>query len=766
MNTAARTQAPNPPVTATVPGEGRPVRRGLVRRDRLVSRLAEADDAPLVMLVAPSGYGKTTALADWTEQDGRPCAWLTLDERHNDPALLFGAIAALLDRIEPIPDGVFAPLTMPRAGVSSAVVPRLCAALRERRLPFVLVLDDLDLVDQRDCIGPLDAIARAIPGGSRLAVGTRTEPELPLARLRADRVLTQLGAEELQMTTREASELLDACGLRLREHSARKLVERTEGWSAGLYLAALALAATPDADVDAVVADFHGDDRLVADFLRDAFLAGLDEETLDFLIQTSVLDRLSGEACDAVLEREGSADVLHRLVRSNLLILPLDRRDRTYRYHALLREMLLAELRRADASLAAGLHERASAWYGEHGDVDRAVGHAIEAGDQVRAGNLIWQNTAAYVSRGREATVRGWLESFTERQLTGSPQLCLTQAARLLAEGDAAGVERFTGLALEQLEGGRAPAADSGLAAAAHIISAAGAARAGLESTKADIQAAYATLSIDSPWRSLCRLIEGAALHLTGDLDGARVALEDGARIGGLPMPSVQSLCRAQLALLSIDEGELGEAERQASLSVAEADHYGLGDYPTQALAFAAAALVRARRGRVETAIEAAGTTVRLISALPGLSPWYEAETRITVARALLVLDDAPAARTHLAAAGRYLRRVPDARVLREWFDQAWSEVGSAGSLAGRWPLTPAELRLLHALPTHLSFREIAERHFVSTNTVKTQAQAVYRKLGVSSRAEAVACARAAGLLDGERADSPEPGDAMRSQRA
>jgi LuxR family maltose regulon positive regulatory protein len=199
---------------------------------------------------------------------------------------------------------------------------------------------------------------------------------------------------------------------------------------------------------------------------------------------------------------------------------------------------------------------------------------------------------------------------------------------------------------------------------------------------------------------------------------------------------------------------------------VAAADHYGLIDHPTQALVFAVSALVRARRGRSADAITDAKTAVRLQSGLHEMSPWYEAETRITLARALILLDDGLAARSHLGAAGRYLRKVSDAAALCEWLDAAWAEIDAADSVAGRWPLTPAELRLLHMLPTHHSFREIAERSFVSQNTVKTQAQSVYRKLGVSSRAEAVACARAAGLLDASAEDSPEQGDAPRPRRA
>ena len=326
-------------------------------------------------------------------------------------------------------------------------------------------------------------------------------------------------------------------------------------------------------------------------------------------------------------------------------------------------------------------------------------------------------------------------------------------------------MERWTGIALELLdEDGNA--ADAAMGVAARIIRASGAAREGAEKMRADVQAGYPLLASDSPWRPLCRLIEGVSLHLCGDRDGARTALEEGVRMSASPTPSVQTLCRSQLALLSIDEGDLGEAERQSQLAMAAADHYGLIDHPTQALVFAVSALVRARRGRSEAATADAKIAVRLQSGLHEMSPWYEAETRITLARALILLDDGLAARSHLGAAGRYLRKVSDAVVLGEWIDAAWAEIEAADSVAGRWPLTPAELRLLHMLPTHHSFREIAERSFVSQNTVKTQAQSIYRKLGVSSRAEAVACARAAGLLDQSAEDSPEPGDAPRPRRA
>ena len=212
--------------------------------------------------------------------------------------------------------------------------------------------------------------------------------------------------------------------------------------------------------------------------------------------------------------------------------------------------------------------------------------------------------------------------------------------------------------------------------------------------------------------------------------------------------PNVATHCLAQLALVALDEEDPEGAEALVDHAMSKVDHFGLGDDSSQALPPAVASLVRAGRGRVEEATRDLKAAGDLLAGLNDFSPWYEAETRIVLARALLLLDDVAGARARLAEAGRFLRQTADATVLREWLERAWQEGDAARSVTGRWPLSPAELRLLHFLPTHLTFREIADELFVSANTVKTQARAVYQKLGVSSRAEAVACARAAGLLD------------------
>ncbi len=726
----------------------------LVPRPRLVARLRDAADSPLVILTAPAGYGKTTVLTEWAAEDERPFAWITLDGADNDPAALVSSIVEELERIEPVASEVLAALSAPEPSISTIVLPRLGRALASRNVPFVLVLDDVHTLKGREALDLVTAIADHLPPEAQLALASRTEPPLGLGRMRAQHRLLEFHHRDLAMTRSEGHELLESMGLGLDAADLETLFERTEGWPVALYLAGLSLLDQPE--IGEAVARFAGDDRVIVDYLRDEFLSRISPDTLEFLTRTSVIDLLTGPVCDTVLERSDSARMLRDLARSNTLIVPLDHRDRTFRYHALFAEMLRAELDRLDPQLAAELHGRARDWYAEHRDYDRAVPHAISAGDVERAGRIIFESVPALMTRGRNATIRRWLEQFTDEQLAGSAPLTVTAAHSDLARGEGSHAEHWTSVAEARLDHTvppeLKPAVEAGM-----LLARAELGRDGVDRMAGDAARAAALLDEDDPWRSVSCMVEGIASHLRGDRERARKKLEEGARRGAVATPFIEVLCVAQLALLAVDEDDREEATALAARARGQIERSGLADYESAAFAFAVSALVRTLDGRVEDARADAEQSIRLLERLADFAPWFEAETRLALARARLRLDDVEAARTLLAGASRSLRQMPDAAVLREWVQDTWAAIDSSAAAvaSGRLGLTPAELRVLQHLPTHLSFREIAERLFVSTNTVKTQARAVYRKLDVSSRAEAVERAQQAGLLDPER-PSPE----------
>jgi LuxR family maltose regulon positive regulatory protein len=565
--------------------------------------------------------------------------------------------------------------------------------------------------------------------------------------MRANRMICELRRQDLAMTRGEAATLLRSTGLALDADDVGRLMERTEGWPAGLYLAALSLQAQPD--LERALARFAGDDRIVADYLRDELLAQLPEERLLFLARTSVLDTLSGGLCDAVLDRPGSGRVLKDLARSNILLVPLDRTDERFRYHGLFAEMLKAELRRLEPENEPELHRRAGAWHAERGEIDLAIEHAVAAGDVENAGELLWSIAADYLSHGRNAAIRRWLDQFTGEQIAACAPLALTAAASDLAAGRCDWVEHWASAAERCLDRSSAPAGAGPVATGAAVMRAA-VGREGIASMEEDAARACEGLPDDSPWRSLCCLLMGVAAHLSGDREGASERLDEGARRAAVAAPSVRVLCFAQLALIALEreDWELGGAF--AGRARSQTIHGALSDYPTSALVFAVSALVRAHLGHVDEAQQDMRHAKDLLARLESFAPWYEVEARIALARASLRLSDVVGARTLLAEASRINRGRGEAIVLTEWLDDAWGQANEfiAASVVGPTSLTTAELRVLRLLPTHLSFREIAGRLNVSANTIKTQAHAVYRKLDASSRSDAVTHARSVGLLD------------------
>ncbi|MFI5038343.1 MAG: LuxR C-terminal-related transcriptional regulator [Solirubrobacterales bacterium] len=704
--------APNSPAARRRSRDARSFADGYVGRADLIARVLEAPSAKLVLIVAPAGYGKSTLLAEWAHGD--PRRFIQIAPGTGDDA-----------------DGVV------QRGLRDAA-----------DLPSVFVIDDAQSAPAA-ALGPVAAALLAELGsGSQLVIASRTEPLLPIGRLRAQRELVEIRTEDLAMSPAEAATLLRLIGLELDFASVQALSRQTEGWPAGLYLAGLSLRDEDEDDVRGAVRRFAGDDHFVAEYLRDEVLAPLSRKRARFLTRASVLDELSGSLCDAVLEQTAAAAELDQLARSSQMIVPLDRAHERFRWHGLFRAMLRSELRRTEPELEPQLHHRASDWLERHGDVDGAIRHAIAAGDASRAGDLLWGNILGYTAGGRNELVQEWICALRPDQVTASAPLALAAAHSGLVSGAidqarhyrlAAGVARRA--ACSDPEPGSLAAGEAVFDALAVGWDVGQMARAA--------DSAYELEPEDSPWRPYCLLVGGVARHLSGDRESAAGKLEEGAAIASAIVPGIASLCLAQLAMLAIDRDDWETAAEVADRGLAVAGSPGLVASPMSALVYAAAAATEAHRGHVDAAKRDLRHGTELLAALGDFIPWYGAETRIMLARAAVGLADTVRARTLLAEASRLARRTCGAVIFQHCFEQAWAQIDSLAeaTLAGPSSLTIAELRILRFLPSHRSFREIAERLDVSVNTVKTQAHAIYRKLDAASRSEAVARASRAGLL-------------------
>ena len=389
------------------------LRPGTVRRSSLIERLAGGDRRPIVSVVAPAGYGKTTVLAQWAERNGQAFAWVSVDEADNDPKVLLTYVAKALDAVEPVGERVFDALASPGSSVPGSVVPRLGSAFSSMASPVALVLDDVHALRNPECRAALSVLADHVPGGSRLVLAGRAEPPLRIARLRAEGKLLEVGPGDLSLTWEEASSLLRNVDLTLGEDDMAELHRRTEGWPAGLYLAALYL--KEGGPLAEAAVSFGGDDRLVSEYLESEFLARISRRHRAFLTRTAVLERMCGPLCDAVLGTSGSTAALADLERSNLLLVPLDRRGQWYRYHHLFRDMLLAELHRQEPDLMPILQRRAAQWYERNREPEEALEYWMKAGEVDSAARLVGALAFLTYQRGRVATAERWLGWLEDR---------------------------------------------------------------------------------------------------------------------------------------------------------------------------------------------------------------------------------------------------------------------------------------------------------------------------------------------------------------
>jgi len=718
-----------------------PVRPGIVHRTALVERLA-ATAVPVMTVAAPPGYGKTTLLAQWAGRIGSRVAWLSCDRGDNDPVVLLSALAAALDRIGPVDPAIFSALAS--SGADITMVPRFVSAVSSVGAPVTVVLDHAEAVTNRQCLNTIAEFALRLPPGWRLAVASRAVVPLPTARLRAQGGILEVTADDLAMGPSEACSLLKEAGVEVGQAALRDLLQRTEGWPAGLYIAALAInSGTRHSDAGFT---FTGDDVYMGDYLRSELLDRISAEEASFLSRTSVLDRMCGSLCDAILAEKGSEAVLVQMEARNLLLVPLDRRREWYRYHHLLRDLLRSELRRREPDLVQDLHYRAAAWFEANAMPESAINHARAAGDYDRVARLVLGLQQPVWGSGRVETVLHWMEwlrDVTSAEYYGAVAAHGSLIFALL--GQPAEAERWAAAAERAIPAGVLPDGSTMEATLAYLR--ANLCRSGLGEMRRDARIAWEGLSPGSPYRATMLYTEGISYLLEGDPARAAPilarALDLATNAGSLPLVGLILAEQCSVAVEGDDWSEVTTLMQRATAIVDD----GLGDYWTSALVYAWASRAAAHEGDTCRAQFYLGRAARLRPLLSYVLPVVSVQALLEMTRSYLALGDPDGAAAVLAQIHDILQQRPDLGLLPALAARLQASLAHGNARpAGASSLTSAELRLLPLLATHLSYQEISERLFVSKNTVKTQAYSAYRKLGVSTRSDAVLRARELGL--------------------
>ena len=726
------------------------VRPDSVRRLALIDRLTQGRSFPVMSVVAPAGYGKTTLLAQWAERNGQAFAWVSLDERDNDPKVLLTYVAEALDAVEPISKQVFDALASPGSSVPGSVVPRLGAALASMTAPVALVLDDVHVLHDQECRAAMPVLADHVPSGSQLVLAGRDAPPLPIARLRAEGKVMEIGPGDLALTLTEASSLLRAAGIMLGQDDMAELHRRTEGWPAGLYLAALSL--REGGSLGNSIASFTGEHHLVNGYIQSEFLARISPQQRVFLTRTAVLERMCGPLCETVLDAPGAAATLADLARSNLLLVPLDSHGEWYRYHQLFHDMLLAELRRLEPELIPVLRRSAAGWCARNDLPEEALEYSIAADDVDAVAGLAARLIVRTRRQGRVATVQRWLRWLDERGAIQQHLMLAALAGTVSAlAGRAAEAERWADAADRRLHGDLARPDDASAEVWAAVLRAL-LCRRGVEQMRADADEAVrkcVAAGIAAP--PVAKVLQGIARVISGDLDDGDTFFKDavsgGEKADG-PEAVAAALCERSLVAMARDEWT--QAETLAGQARTVVRRAGIEESFVTPLLCAVHARTAQHRGDILAARQELVSAQRMRHELTYALPYLAVQARIELAHVCIALTDLAGAWTLTREIDELLRHQPrlgtlvgEAEALRAQLSKLRGPEAPGASA-----LTAAELRLLPILATHLSFPQIAEQMSLSRHTVKAEATSIYRKLGASSRNQAVARARDLGLLD------------------
>ncbi len=726
-------------------------RRGIVPRPRLDQELEAAAEAPLTLVAAPAGYGKSTAVRAWSQASESALAWVTLDEADNEPARLWTYVATGVDRIR---NGLGrrALNRLRGSGMTIEAIDEVMNGIADFGRPLTLVLDDLQTVTDSECLASLDYAIERLPPTARLIAITRADPALELARLRARGALREIRTSELAFTAAEARSLLvDRVGLPLDSDQLDILLKRTEGWPAALYLAGLWLRTVKNRD--RAVLEFGGQHRYVAEYLSHEVLAALDDDRRSFLLHAAALGNFTAELCDVILGRSDSQAVLSELEESNLFVLSLGRRE-WYRVHALFAEFATARLAAVDPSRPQTIHRRAAEWCRSRRMVVEAVQHAAAAGDHDLVAELVGEYHLALIRNGRSATLLRWARELPDDLLIQRPVAAVAAAAAALLVGRM-GRERRRLLWLAGRAIDECPE------------------RVGLyeECAMAAVQAAAID---DGPGQAVAH--------------GQRAVELAGNGVDELLVGALASLARALYLA-----GDLPEARRAALRAIDHPDAFRRA--PGYAMAQAVLAMVAADQGRLTSARDHAETAREIVGRITSSRSWLGSNVAEALGAVLCAEGDLPGAERELSYAERFLEEdgasLPHARVIvrlaevrcrRGRLDEAQetlrraldelSELPDSGVAAkaaadcaeeldrarrrartGEFRELPsdAELAVLRLLGTDLSAREIGAQLFLSPNTVRSHIRSIYRKLGVGSRENAVARAETIGLVGGHQ---------------
>jgi LuxR family transcriptional regulator, maltose regulon positive regulatory protein len=727
MTSAGRPDAPVLLVTKLHPPS---VPAQTIARERLFARMREGRGRKLSLVAGPAGFGKSTLLAAWREAEAqaRPVAWVTLDEGDNDAVVLWSHVIEALGRAcPPLAAAVPAEL-VPATPLFEVMLPRLVNALAEQG-EIVLVLDDFHRLTGAASRASLAWFVDAMPATLQLVLSTRADPALPLGALRAHGQLLELRVDELRFTEPEAHEFLnDRLGLGLAAADVDLLVTRTEGWPAGIYLAALSLAGS--ADKARLVRAFDGTSAHVVDFLSSEVLGAFEPDLQAFMLRTSVLERLCVPLCDAVLGSAESAAALESLARSNLFLVPLDDQRRWFRFHHLFAQLLRAELERREPEAVPGLHRRAFEWHDADGTTDEAIHHALAADAFAEAAALIAETWVHYVNAGRTSSVLDWLLRFPEATLDADARLLLVLAwisALRGSERDMRGALARLGR-LGVLEAGPLPDGFASLDSSLCVLSAAFAWGDVAASLAAGARAAELE-GPESPWRPVVTWSLGWGHYCNGELDLAeRWLTETAALAPAADQWIVGTGAIADLSLIAGLRGRHAEQLRLATEAGDQAREQGLLEAREVGEVHTAHGVALAAHGRREEALPALEKGV-FLRRLWG-QPLDLADGLIALAAATAGAGDRERAAALFRETQALLAGCPDAGVLPARL--------AAAITAATAELSEREREVLALLSEGRSEREIARELFLSFNTVHSHVKTIYRKLGVGSRAEAV----------------------------